>query len=93
MDEDGNEAPRSEASRNRRRDRRAEAESRAGMRTGLAKLFKQVLDTQFSRVREGKAGPAGDRDAGSAEPGAEAVRHAAPDAAGPDQRRRRTSGR
>jgi hypothetical protein len=92
LDEDGNEAPGSEASRNRRRDRRAEAESRAGMRTGLAKLFRQVLDTQSSRAREGKAGPAGDRGAGSAEPGAEAVRHAAPDA-GPGPRRRRTSRR
>ena len=93
MNEDGNEAPGSEAARNRRRDRRAEAESRAGMRTGLAKLFKQVLDTQSSRAREANAGSAGDHGAGSAEPQAEAVRHAAPDAASPDQRRRRTSGR
>jgi hypothetical protein len=41
-----------EAARDRRRDRDAEAGSRAGMRTGLAKQFKQVLDTQRRRAEE-----------------------------------------
>jgi hypothetical protein len=42
----------SEAARERRRDRDAEAHARAGMRTGLAKQFKQVLDTQRKRAEE-----------------------------------------
>jgi hypothetical protein len=41
-----------EAARDRRRDRDAEAESRAGMQTGLAKQFKQVLDAQRRRAEE-----------------------------------------
>jgi hypothetical protein len=44
--------PPSEAERERRRDHDAEARSRAGMRTGLAKQFKQVLDTQRRRAEE-----------------------------------------
>lgn len=39
----------SERARARRRDRDAAAAERAGMRTGLAKQFKQVLDTQRRR--------------------------------------------
>jgi len=39
----------SEAARDRRRDRDADARARAGMQTGLAKQFKQVLDTQRRR--------------------------------------------
>jgi hypothetical protein len=41
-----------EAARERRRDRDADANARAGMRTGLAKQFKQVLDTQVRRARD-----------------------------------------
>jgi hypothetical protein len=48
MEED--QIPPSEAARARRRDRDAEAQARAGMRTGLAKQFKQVLDTQRKRA-------------------------------------------
>ena len=50
MDED--QIPPAEAAREKRRDRDAEAHSRAGMKTGLAKQFKQVLDTQVKRARE-----------------------------------------
>lgn len=50
MDED--ELPPAEAAREKRRDRDAEARSRAGMRTGLAKQFKQVLDVQRRRAEE-----------------------------------------
>ncbi len=45
----------SEAARDRRRDRDAEAAERAGMGTGLAKQFKQVLDVQARRAREEQA--------------------------------------
>jgi hypothetical protein len=41
-----------EAARDRRRDRDADARARAGMQTGLAKQFKQVLDTQKRRADE-----------------------------------------
>jgi len=41
-----------EAARARRRDRDAEAKAREGMRTGLAKQFKQVLDAQTRRAQE-----------------------------------------
>lgn len=50
MDED--ELPPAEAAREKRRDRDAEAGARAGMRTGLAKQFKQVLDVQRRRADE-----------------------------------------
>jgi hypothetical protein len=40
-----------EAARGRRRDRDAEAHARAGMKTGLAKQFKQILDTQAKRAK------------------------------------------
>ena len=50
-----------EAARERRRDRDADAQARAGMRTGLAKQFKQVLDTQTKRAREAE-GPSVGRD-------------------------------
>jgi hypothetical protein len=39
-----------EAARDRRRDRDAAARARTGMNTGLAKQFKQVLDTQRRRA-------------------------------------------
>jgi hypothetical protein len=48
MDENDELKP-SEAARDRRRDRDAEARARAGMQTGLAKQFKQVLDVQRRR--------------------------------------------
>jgi len=35
-----------EAARDRRRDREAEAERRALMRSGMGKVFKQILDRQ-----------------------------------------------
>ncbi len=41
-----------ESAREKRRDRDAEAHKRAGMRTGLAKQFKQVLDVQRRRAEE-----------------------------------------
>jgi hypothetical protein len=44
--------PPAEAAREKRRDRDAEARARAGMKTGLAKQFKQVLDSQAKRARE-----------------------------------------
>jgi hypothetical protein len=44
--------PPAEAARERRRDRDAEAGARAGMKSGLAKQFKQVLDTQARRGKE-----------------------------------------
>ena len=44
--------PPSEAARERRRDRDAEAGARAGMKSGLAKQFKQVLDSQVKRGQE-----------------------------------------
>jgi len=50
MNED--ELPPTEAAREKRRDRDAEARSRAGMRTGLAKQFKQRLDVQRQRAEE-----------------------------------------
>jgi len=42
----------SETARQKRRDRDAEARARAGMKTGLAKQFKQVLDVQRRRADE-----------------------------------------
>jgi hypothetical protein len=41
-----------EIAREKRRDRDADAQARAGMRTGLAKQFKQVLDSQTKRVQD-----------------------------------------
>jgi hypothetical protein len=46
--------PPSEAARDRRRDRDLRAAEREGMRTGLAKQFKQVLDVQLRRGREAR---------------------------------------
>jgi hypothetical protein len=58
MDDDAELTP-AEAARRRRRDRDADAQARAGMRTGLAKQFKQVLDTQRKRA-EADLPPAND---------------------------------
>jgi hypothetical protein len=52
MDEDQDDLTPSETARERRRDRAAEAQARAGMKTGLAKQFKQVLDMQVKRAKE-----------------------------------------
>jgi hypothetical protein len=41
-----------EAARDKRRDRDAAARARVGMQTGLAKQFKQVLDSQRRRAEE-----------------------------------------
>lgn len=41
-----------EAARDRRRDREAEAERRALMRSGMGKVFKQILDRQARDVDE-----------------------------------------
>lgn len=43
--------PPAEAERDRRRDHDLRAAEREGMRTGLAKQFKQVLDAQVKRAR------------------------------------------
>jgi hypothetical protein len=54
MDEDEirDDLPPAETARDKRRDHDAGAAARAGMRTGLAKQFKQVLDVQRRRVEE-----------------------------------------
>ena len=52
MDADEDELAPSETARAKRRDRDAEAATRAGMKTGLAKQFKQVLDVQRRRADE-----------------------------------------
>ena len=64
-DDRADELPPAEAARARRRDHDAAAAERAGMRTGLAKQFKQVLDAQVKRGRAAGEGdeeppPAGD---------------------------------
>jgi hypothetical protein len=51
MDIDRDDLTPSEAARERRRDHDAEASKRAGMKTGLAKQFKQVLDMQVKRAK------------------------------------------
>jgi len=61
--------PPAEAARARRRDHDAGAAARSGMRTGLAKQFKQVLDAQARRARAAgrrpnPAGPAPDETPG-----------------------------
>lgn len=60
MDGFDDEVSPAESARERRRDRDSEAGARAGMRTGLAKQFKQVLDTQTRRAQESER-PAGER--------------------------------
>lgn len=52
--------PPSEWARARRRDHDAAAGARTGMRTGLAKQFKQVLDAQVKRAREAARQPVDD---------------------------------
>jgi hypothetical protein len=66
-DDASDDLPPTEAARARRRDHDAAAATRSGMRTGLAKQFKQVLDAQARRARaalpRGRGGPAVDDDA------------------------------
>ncbi len=50
-DDQADDLPPAEAARARRRDHDAAAPERSGMRTGLAKQFKQVLDAQVKRGR------------------------------------------
>jgi hypothetical protein len=52
VDEDEESIRPAETARDKRRDHRAAAVERAGMRTGLAKQFKQVLDMQVKRAAE-----------------------------------------
>ena len=54
--------PPAEAAREKRRDHDAAARTRAGMRTGLAKQFKQVLDAQVKRAGEDERTTGGDPD-------------------------------
>ena len=65
-DDRSDELPPAEAARARRRDHDGAAAARSGMRTGLAKQFKQVLDAQVKRGRA--AGPAGTAGATEAAP-------------------------
>ncbi len=72
MDGYDDDLPPAEAARERRRDRDADAATRAGMRTGLAKQFKQVLDSQRKRAEDDERAAGG--DAGRVEPAARKVR-------------------
>jgi hypothetical protein len=84
-DEEREDLPPTEAARDRRRDRHASASERAGMRTGLAKQFKQVLDAQVKRASDARRASEGDpetvRDSEAAD------RHRADRAAAPDRHR------
>jgi hypothetical protein len=62
MDNHDDELPPSEAARDRRRDRDAEGRARAGMNTGLAKQFKQVLDAQVKRTEKDERLARNDRE-------------------------------
>ena len=55
-DDRSDELPPAEAARARRRDHDGAAAARSGMRTGLAKQFKQILDAQAKRGRAAGAG-------------------------------------
>ena len=81
MDEDEEIKP-AEAARDRRRDRDADARARAGMQTGLAKQFKQVLDTQKRRADEAE------RELAAGRADEEARRNRAKDKANPRGRQR-----
>jgi hypothetical protein len=63
--------PPAESARVSRRDRDAQAGARAGMGTGLAKQFKQVLDAQVKRAHDAapKPKPKPKRVAGPADRG------------------------
>jgi len=58
-DDPADDLPPAEAARARRRDHDAAAAGRSGMRTGLAKQFKQILDAQ---ARRGRAAGAEDEE-------------------------------
>ncbi len=66
-DDEADDLPPAEAERARRRDHDAAAAERSGMRTGLAKQFKQVLDAQAKR---GRAAGGADDEAPSGGPAA-----------------------
>jgi len=69
MDGHENDLPPSEAARARRRDRDLDADARAGMKTGLAKQFKQVLDAQLKRAEEAEhGGESGQTDRAAEQP-------------------------
>jgi hypothetical protein len=51
-----------ELARDRRRDREAEAERRALMRSGMGKVFKQILDRQVRDADESPRRRSRDRD-------------------------------
>ena len=57
-DEEPDDLPPTEAARARRRDHDAASAARGGMRTGLAKQFKQILDAQAKRARVARPRPA-----------------------------------
>ena len=57
-DDPTDDLPPAEAARARRRDHDSTAAARAGMRIGLAKQFKQVLDAQARRARAARPRPA-----------------------------------
>ena len=81
--DDRDELPPSEAARDRRRDRHASEGERVGMRTGLAKQFKQVMDAQVKRARDAVPAPEPEDD-GDAEA---AERHRADRDAAPSRHR------
>ncbi|MGA3029815.1 MAG: hypothetical protein ABSE58_03620 [Candidatus Limnocylindrales bacterium] len=60
MDGYDDDLPPAEVAREKRRDRDADAAARAGMRTGLAKQFKQVLDSQRKRAEDDDRAAGGD---------------------------------
>ena len=61
-DDRADDLPPAEAARARRRDHDAAAAERSGMRTGLAKQFKQVLDAQARRGRAARSAGAADEE-------------------------------
>lgn len=63
MDDD--ELGAAEEARDRRRDRRSEAHERDLMRTGSAKVFKQILDAQAKRALADEDEGAEDEDEGA----------------------------
>lgn len=67
-DEDRDDLPPTEAARASRRDHDAAAGARSGMRSGLAKQFKQVLDAQAKRARAARSRRAAPEEPGEGEP-------------------------
>jgi hypothetical protein len=67
-DDDRDDLPPTEAARARRRDHDATAGARSGMRAGLAKQFKQVLDAQVRRARTARSPSPGAGEEEASEP-------------------------